>query len=67
MSFAEKNIPNLEDVTKRTIPRDSSQIYDPLGLLSPVTVSAKILIQELWKNKYDCDTPLPDAICETWK
>ena len=42
MSFAERNLPILEVVTKRTILRYSSQIYDPLGLLSPVTVSAKI-------------------------
>ena len=47
MSFAERNIPILEVVTKRTILRYSSQIYDPLGLLSPVTVRAKILLQEL--------------------
>ena len=66
MSFPERNIPILDAVTKRTILRYSSQIYDPLGLLSPVTVSAKILLQELWKDKYNCDTPLPESICETW-
>ena len=66
MSFAERNLPILEVVTKRTILRYSSQIYDPLGLLSPVTVSAKILLQELSKDKYDWDTPLPDTILETW-
>ena len=66
MSFAEGTIPILEVVTKRTILRYSSQIYDPLGLLSPVTVRAKILLQELWTDKYDWDTPLPDHICETW-
>ncbi|KAH3870026.1 hypothetical protein DPMN_033205 [Dreissena polymorpha] len=41
MSFAEKNIPILDVVTKRTILKYSSQIYDPLGLLSPVSVSAE--------------------------
>ena len=66
MSFAEKNIPILDVVTKRTILRYSSQIYDPLGLASPVIVSANILLQALWKDKYDWDTPLPDPICETW-
>ena len=65
VSFAERNIPILEVVSKRTILRDSSQIYDPLGLLSTGTVSAKILIQKLWKNKYNWDTPLPNVICET--
>ena len=63
MSFAERNIPILDVVTKRTILRYSSKIFDPLGLLSPVTVSAKILLQELWKDKYAWDTPLPESIC----
>ena len=66
MSFAERNIPILEVVTERTILRYSSQIYDPLGPLSPVTVRAKILLQDLWTDKYDWNTPLPDQICETW-
>ena len=48
MSFAERNIPILKVVTKRTFLRYSSHIYDPLGLLNPVTVRAKILLQELW-------------------
>ena len=38
-----------------TILKYSSQIYDPLGLL-----------QELWNDKYDWDTPLPDPIFDTW-
>ncbi|XP_053402669.1 uncharacterized protein LOC128557991 [Mercenaria mercenaria] len=57
-SFARREIPLLETVTKRTILRYSSRIYDPLGLLSPVTVRAKLLLQELWKLNYDWDIPL---------
>ena len=60
------HLQSLDVVTKRTILKYSSQIYDPLGLLSPITVSAKILLQELWKDKYDWDTPLPDPVLETW-
>ncbi|KAH3847188.1 hypothetical protein DPMN_089505 [Dreissena polymorpha] len=44
MSFAERNIPILDVVTKRTILKYLYQIYDPLGLLSPVSVSALILL-----------------------
>ena len=54
-SFAERNILILVIVTKMTILKYSSQIYDPLGLL-----------QELWNDKYDWDTPLPDPIFDTW-
>jgi len=35
--------------TKRIMLSNIAQIFDPLGLLAPVIVTAKILIQELWK------------------
>ncbi|XP_052268588.1 uncharacterized protein LOC127869969 [Dreissena polymorpha] len=66
INFVDKQIPILEKVTKRTVLKFSSQIYDPLGLLSPVTVRAKILLQEMWKQKYDWDTPLPSSLHATW-
>ena len=49
-------------VTKREILRDSAQIYDPLGLLAPVTVKAKILVQTMWKQKIDWDEPLDQEL-----
>ena len=44
----------------------SSKIYDPLGLLSPVTVKAKLLIQEHWKNELEWDEPLPPTLKSKW-
>ena len=52
-------IQKREVVTKRDILQQSSKVYDPLGFFSPVTIRAKILLQEIWLQKYDCDTPLP--------
>ena len=37
-------------VTKREVLQASSLIYDPLGFLTPVTVQAKILLQEIWQR-----------------
>ena len=48
------------DCTKRDILKLSSKIYDPLGLLSPVTVRAKLLLQELWKAQIPWDEPLSE-------
>ena len=45
-------------VTKRSIVQASSKQYDPLGWLSPITVHAKLLIQELWKQQVGWDDPL---------
>ncbi|XP_053392090.1 uncharacterized protein LOC128554561 [Mercenaria mercenaria] len=52
--------------TKRLILQNTSRIYDPLGLLSPVTVKAKIFLQEIWKQKYDWDTSLPTELQQKW-
>ncbi|KAH3823163.1 hypothetical protein DPMN_124962 [Dreissena polymorpha] len=44
MQFVIRNIPEVCDVTKRM--KFSSQIYDLLGEHRPVTVRAKILLQD---------------------
>ena len=48
-------------VTKRSILQASSKQYDPLGWLSPITVRAKLLIQELWKQQVGWDDPLMNS------
>src|SRR5205823_2305472 len=53
--------------TKRQILSAIAKIFDPLGWLSPVTVRAKILLQELWKISLDWDTPVPTNIHNQWK
>ncbi|XP_063447017.1 uncharacterized protein LOC134726541 [Mytilus trossulus] len=57
----------LPNITKREILKQSSRIYDPLGLLSPVSVRAKILMQTLREQKFEWDEPLPLEIQTTWK
>ncbi|XP_053390747.1 uncharacterized protein LOC128553594 [Mercenaria mercenaria] len=66
MAYRHHKIPTLDSVTKRDILRYSSRIYDPLGLLSPVTVRAKLLLQQLWKDKFDWDVPLPLEVQDKW-
>ncbi|XP_074042815.1 uncharacterized protein [Leptinotarsa decemlineata] len=48
--------------TKRTILSAISQIFDPLGLISPVVVNAKIILKELWQAQCDWDAPIPQNI-----
>ncbi|XP_053403136.1 uncharacterized protein LOC123560655 [Mercenaria mercenaria] len=66
MMFPAKLVPIRDVITKREILQHSSRIYDPLGLLSPVTVRAKTLLQELWRQKYSWDTALPKHVYEKW-
>ena len=35
-----------------------ASLFDPLGIISPVTVSIKALFQEICSNKFDSDKPL---------
>ena len=38
-------------------------VYDPLGLISPFTVKAKIMLCKLWAQdrKFDWDEPIPET------
>lgn len=51
--------------TKRNILSQISQLFDPLGLLDPIILSAKI-IQELWKSQVDWDSSVPMNIHTQW-
>lgn len=52
--------------TKREILSYISKFYDPLGLLGPIFVSAKVIMQQLWLAKIDWDTQIPNNIYNDW-
>ena len=64
-SAALKNV-ETKVITKRSILSVAAKIYDPLGLISPVTLRFKQMFQELCKSKVDWDEPLNDEFCEEW-
>lgn len=43
-----------------------AKLFDPLGWVTPVTITAKILIQRLWRIKIDWDE-LPPDVLQTWQ
>lgn len=51
-------------ITKRTILATSAQLFDPLGLLSPIIIMSKFILQELWQHKIDWDEPVPAILQE---
>ncbi|XP_065075451.1 uncharacterized protein LOC135699156 [Ochlerotatus camptorhynchus] len=52
--------------TKRSILSDIARLFDPLGQIAPVVVTAKILMQELWSLSCGWDDPVPHAIQLKW-
>ena len=61
-----KEIITKEFVTKRQVASDCGQIFDPLGLVNPVVVKAKLLLQTLWSGKLDWDTKLHENWTDEW-
>ncbi|XP_057324205.1 uncharacterized protein LOC130666897 [Microplitis mediator] len=54
-------------ITKRSILSETAQLFDPLGLISPVVIKAKILMQDLWLEKIEWDDSLSPEIIHRWK
>lgn len=53
--------------TKRDILSQIASIFDPLGLVGPIIVKAKILMQEMWKLKIDWDQSVPLEMHDEWE
>lgn len=54
-------------ITKRTVLSAISKLFDPLGLINPVIVTAKIFLKHLWSFNLDWDQQLPDDLINEWK
>lgn len=52
--------------TKRSVLSETAQVFDPLGVLSPVTIIAKIYLRRLWELKLSWDEVLPINLQATW-
>ena len=53
-------------LTKRGILSFISSIYDPVGLIAPVTLEPKLIIQDLWRRQIDRDVQLVDDLKLRW-
>lgn len=53
-------------LTKRKILSEIAQIFDPLGLINPIVVTAKIFFQQLWTLKLHWDAAIPMELHTQW-
>ncbi|XP_018405306.1 PREDICTED: uncharacterized protein LOC108781739 [Cyphomyrmex costatus] len=55
-----------ERVTKRNILAEIAKIFDPLGLLGPIILYAKKLMQDVWKCELQWDESVPQCLYTSW-
>ncbi|XP_050535103.1 uncharacterized protein LOC126902121 [Daktulosphaira vitifoliae] len=61
------NQSSVQAISKRTVLSTIATIFDPLGLIGPVVVTAKKIMQQLWQSKLDWDDEIPSDISRQWK
>jgi len=53
-------------VSKRVILSEVARLFDPLGLLGPVIVIAKLILQDLWQLAIQWNESVPQDIHTRW-
>lgn len=66
LSFKANTKDSSSKITKRAILSQITAIYDPLGLLAPITIYNKILMQQIWREKTDWDDSVSTEIASKW-
>lgn len=54
------------NLTKRLVLSEASKLFDPMGFLAPVIVTAKIFMQRLWAVGLDWDETIPTQLADYW-
>ncbi|XP_076037500.1 uncharacterized protein LOC143022959 [Oratosquilla oratoria] len=63
--FVSKGV-QTQNVTRRVMLSQLASTYDPLGLVLPIIVPAKILFQEATRLKMSWDENIPISLCQKW-
>jgi len=57
----------LRPLTKRGVLSALSSVYDPLGLVNPFVLGARLIVQDLCREKADWDDPLSEVMQKRWE
>ena len=60
-------IGQFETFTKRNCLALVAQLWDPIGLVSPVTIKFRIHLQELWSSGFGWDDVFPESVQKKWQ
>ena len=53
--------------TKRIVLRTIANIYDPMGIASPLLLTAKLIFRDICERKIPWDSELPDDLKKRWE
>ncbi|XP_018360522.1 PREDICTED: uncharacterized protein LOC108759538 [Trachymyrmex cornetzi] len=53
-------------VTKRNVLAEIAKIFDPIGLLGPIVLCAKKIMQDVWRCKLQWDESVPQSVHTNW-
>ncbi|XP_055589848.1 uncharacterized protein LOC129742029 [Uranotaenia lowii] len=65
--FKSPDLIQSQQLTKRIVVSEMAQLFDPLGILGPVVVKAKIFVQQLWRANLSWDDPLSPNLSGAWE
>ncbi|XP_044010282.1 uncharacterized protein LOC122853938 [Aphidius gifuensis] len=66
ITYNVNSIKTDKKLTKRHILSEIAKIFDPLGLLGPIILHAKVIMQKIWKEKLHWDESVPPEIHRLW-
>lgn len=55
-----------ENMSKRQMLSEIARLFDPLGLLAPIIITAKTIMQRLWLTGLEWDDTLPEDVRTRW-
>ena len=66
--LTKEQVPRLipATLTRRSVLEQTMRIYDPIGILSPFLLRAKILLRETWALKLGWDDAVPTGLRSRW-
>ena len=56
----------VSNITKRTLLSDVSKLFDPIGLIAPVLVVAKVIIQSCWQLDIEWNDAVQDDVSRAY-
>jgi hypothetical protein len=56
-----------QPITKRIILQELARVFDPIGIISPVLVNGRTILQDCWKAECGWDDIVPEKLQKAWR